>query len=86
MVTGWVAVGALPELLHHLGVLGMSLMVAGGLLYTLGAIAMRAQAPRPLAGCIRLPRGVPRLRGRGGRLALESHRLHRAAGGQVLRA
>lgn len=47
MVTGWVAVGALPELLHHLGVLGMSLMVAGGLLYTLGAIAMARRRPDP---------------------------------------
>jgi len=47
MATGWVAVGAVPELLHHLGVLGFSLMVAGGLLYTLGAIAMARRRPDP---------------------------------------
>lgn len=47
IVTGWVAVGALPEFLHRLGVAGFSLMVAGGLLYTVGAIVMARRSPDP---------------------------------------
>ena len=36
VAAGWIAVGAMPEFWHYLGVLGFSLMSAGGLLYTRG--------------------------------------------------
>jgi hemolysin III len=47
IVTGWVAVGFLPELFHHLGVLGFCLMMGGGVLYTLGAVVYAQKRPDP---------------------------------------
>lgn len=47
VVVGWVAVVALPELLHKLGVLGLGLMMGGGVLYTLGALAYARKRPDP---------------------------------------
>lgn len=47
VVVGWVAVVAMPELLHVLGGAGFTLLVAGGALYTLGAVAYARKRPDP---------------------------------------
>jgi hemolysin III len=47
VVVGWVAVVAMPELLHALGVAGFVLLMAGGLLYTTGALAYSRKRPDP---------------------------------------
>ncbi len=47
IAVSWIAVGALPEFFHYLGVLGFSLMAAGGLLYTIGAVVYARRRPDP---------------------------------------
>lgn len=47
IAVGWIAVGAVPEFFHYLGVLGFVLMSAGGLLYTLGAVVYARRRPDP---------------------------------------
>ena len=47
VAAGWIAVGAMPEFFHYLGVLGFSLMLGGGLLYTLGAVVYARRRPEP---------------------------------------
>jgi hemolysin III len=47
LVVGWVVIVAMPELLHRLGGGGFALLVAGGLMYTLGAIAYARKRPDP---------------------------------------
>jgi hemolysin III len=46
---GWVGVVVAPQLLHAIGVGALLLVLAGGLLYTLGALvyALRRPDPRP---------------------------------------
>lgn len=46
---GWVGVIVFPQLLHAIGIGGVLLMLAGGLLYTVGALvyALRRPDPRP---------------------------------------
>ena len=44
---GWVAVFVLPELLHHYGVATLVLICAGGIIYTLGALAYGFRRPNP---------------------------------------
>lgn len=44
---GWVAVATFPELWGALGVGGAMLVVAGGVLYTLGAVVYAVQRPNP---------------------------------------
>ena len=50
IVLGWLAVLAAPQLVHSLSGVEMGLLVAGGLLYTVGAVilARRRPDPRPL--------------------------------------
>jgi hemolysin III len=45
---GWVAVAAFPQLVEHAGVGLTLLLVAGGLLYTLGAIVYATRRPDPI--------------------------------------
>jgi hemolysin III len=47
VVVGWVALVAMPELLHAVGGAGFALLVAGGALYTLGALAYSRKRPDP---------------------------------------
>jgi hemolysin III len=44
---GWVAVIAFPQLASELGVLGMTLVAGGGLLYTAGALVYALRRPDP---------------------------------------
>ena len=44
---GWVAVAAFPSMLDELGITGTALVVAGGLLYTAGALVYAVQRPNP---------------------------------------
>jgi hemolysin III len=45
---GWVAIIAMPQLFHRLGALGIVLIVAGGLLYSAGAIVYARKRPDPV--------------------------------------
>ncbi len=47
VLLGWVAVAAFPALFEELGVTGTGLVVAGGLLYTLGAVVYASRRPDP---------------------------------------
>ncbi len=47
IAAGWIAVGAMPEFFHYLGVAGFTLMMAGGLLYTVGAVVYACKRPDP---------------------------------------
>ncbi len=44
---GWVSIVVLPQLFRNMSVTGSVLVVAGGLLYTLGAIVFAAKRPDP---------------------------------------
>ncbi len=44
---GWVAIIAMPQMLDRLGVLGVALIVAGGLLYSAGAVVYARKRPDP---------------------------------------
>jgi hemolysin III len=48
LALGWVAVFVLPELLRHGGVAVFVLVVAGGLLYTVGAVIYALRRPDPV--------------------------------------
>lgn len=48
LTLGWVAVVALPELVHRLRPSALTLLVAGGLLYSLGAVVYARRKPNPL--------------------------------------
>ena len=45
---GWVAIVVFPQILDRVGYAGMSLIVAGGILYTLGALVYAFGRPDPL--------------------------------------
>jgi hemolysin III len=45
---GWVGIVALPHLWVHTGPLGVALLAAGGLLYTVGAIVYARRRPDPV--------------------------------------
>lgn len=47
---GWVAIFAMPDLLHHGGVAVVVLVVIGGLLYTTGAVFYAIRRPNPWPG------------------------------------
>jgi hemolysin III len=44
---GWVAVFALPDLLHHAGVAALVLLLVGGTLYTVGGVMYALRRPDP---------------------------------------
>lgn len=47
LALGWVAVFVLPDLLHHVGVVALVLILAGGALYTAGAVVYAVKRPNP---------------------------------------
>jgi hemolysin III len=47
---GWVAVFVMPDLLHNAGVAAFVLIVAGGAVYTLGAVVYALKRPDPWPG------------------------------------
>jgi hemolysin III len=47
VMLGWVAVAAFPDLIDGLGITGTSMVVAGGVLYTLGALVYALKRPDP---------------------------------------
>ncbi|MHA6802447.1 PAQR family membrane homeostasis protein TrhA [Salinifilum ghardaiensis] len=47
LALGWVAVFVLPELLMHAGAAALALLIAGGVLYSLGGVAYAAKRPDP---------------------------------------
>ena len=67
VVVGWAAVAVLPQLLHALGGVGFTLLLAGGMAYSAGAVVYALKARSGARG-LRVPRGVPRLHHRRGRL------------------
>lgn len=48
LALGWVAVVALPQLVHRLQPAGLALLIAGGLFYTAGAIVYARHKPDPM--------------------------------------
>jgi hemolysin III len=47
---GWVAVFVLPQLLHNAGVAALVLILAGGVIYTIGGIVYGLRRPNPIPG------------------------------------
>jgi hemolysin III len=47
LLTGWVALAAIPEIAHNLGIGAVLTLVLGGALYTLGALAYATKRPNP---------------------------------------
>ena len=47
LALGWVAVFVLPDLLHRVGVAALALLLAGGALYTIGALCYALRRPDP---------------------------------------
>jgi hemolysin III len=47
---GWVAVFVMPQLLHNAGVAALTLIAAGGVLYTAGAVVYGLKRPDPWPG------------------------------------
>jgi hemolysin III len=47
---GWVAVAAMPQMAHAIGVAGVGLVALGGVLYTAGAVVYALQRPNPVPG------------------------------------
>src|SRR3954452_1515579 len=47
---GWVAVFVMPDLLHNAGVAVFVLIVAGGIIYTLGGVVYAVRRPNPIPG------------------------------------
>ena len=50
VVVGWAAVVVLPQLLHALGAVGFTLLMAGGLCYSAGAVVYSRKRPDPRPG------------------------------------
>lgn len=47
---GWVAVFVMPELLHNAGVAAFTLIIAGGVVYTVGGVIYGLKRPNPVPG------------------------------------
>jgi hemolysin III len=48
MVLGWIGILALPQIVQHLSFAQVSLLIGGGVLYTVGAIILAVNRPNPL--------------------------------------
>lgn len=51
LAMGWLAAIAMPALLHKVGGGGISLLVIGGVLYTVGAVVLASRRPDPFPAC-----------------------------------
>ena len=60
---GWIALIALPQLVERLEPIPLSLIVIGGVLYSIGALVYARQRPDP-GRALRISRGLPCLRDR----------------------
>src|SRR3954447_10855849 len=49
---GWVAVFVLPDLLHNAGVAAFVLILAGGVVYTIGGVVYALKRPNPIPGVL----------------------------------
>jgi hemolysin III len=47
VILGWVAVAAFPDLIKEIGIGGVAMVAAGGVLYTLGAVVYALKRPDP---------------------------------------
>jgi hemolysin III len=47
LLTGWIALAAIPEIAHNLGIGAILTLMLGGVLYTLGALAYAFKRPNP---------------------------------------
>jgi hemolysin III len=47
VILGWVAVAAFPDLIDEIGIGGVAMVAAGGILYTLGAVVYALKRPDP---------------------------------------
>jgi hemolysin III len=47
---GWVAVFVLPQLMHNAGIAALVLIIAGGMIYTVGGIVYGLKRPNPIPG------------------------------------
>jgi hemolysin III len=47
---GWVAVFVIPQMLHNYGVATLVMIAAGGIIYTVGALAYGFKKPNPFPG------------------------------------
>lgn len=47
VMTGWVAVAAMPQLWEEIGPVGVGLLALGGILYSMGAVVYSRQKPDP---------------------------------------
>jgi hemolysin III len=50
VVVGWAAVAVLPQLFRALGGVGFTLLLAGGLVYSVGAVVYALKRPNPVPG------------------------------------
>jgi hemolysin III len=48
VILGWVAVAAFPDLIDQIGIGGVAMVAAGGVLYTLGAVVYALKRPDPV--------------------------------------
>jgi hemolysin III len=48
VILGWVAVAAFPDLIDEIGIGGVAMVAAGGVLYTLGAVVYALKRPDPV--------------------------------------
>jgi hemolysin III len=48
VILGWVAVAAFPDLIDEIGIGGVAMVAAGGVLYTLGAVVYAIKRPDPV--------------------------------------
>ncbi len=85
VVVGWCPLVVVPQLVHGLGWLGFSLTIVAGLAYTAGALVYRAEAARPLAPRVRLPRALPRLHAGGRGVVRRRGGVHRPSPGLTRR-
>jgi hemolysin III len=47
LVLGWLAIVAAPQLVHSLSRMELTLLVIGGMLYTIGAVVLARKRPDP---------------------------------------